>query len=222
MTGIQEGSGSSSTTSSSTEVPLIPLDDQRDLSEEESELVGAGSGDLVAKIADVVLKKILPSVQQYQNYNLNPPAEIDIVNPSLNPQLPFQVKTTKDDLNDVYDEKALLRLIPPRFKRQAHVLLKQFNEKGQDITWSPEGHLYIDEISIPESNFFILFPALFKKVNAKKITGYQELTKKLEEMGLIHLLPYNIQTKAKKKSVTVVSSLEATTSSLPENWWFIG
>jgi len=183
----------------------------------EVDLIGAGTSDFVGKIASVVLQKILPAIEQrWQNYNLTSPAEITVTQEELEPPQRFGVKNIKDDLNDKFDENSILKLVPPRFRRQAETLLQQFDEHSQDITWSSDGTLYIDQVSIPESNFFVLFPALFKSTKADKILGYGELYQKLNDMGLVHLI------RSPQRKIKTIKKVNLSTSTLPENWWFIG
>ncbi len=109
------------------------------------------------------------------------------------------------------DEKRLLKLIPPRHRREAEVLLEQFNKRGNEFTWNSDGVIFVDQTSVPNSNIFKLFPYLFKMKHPKNLTGFEDLQKKIHEMGLDHLIvkKYKVQSsKVTKQSSTV-------------NWWFL-
>jgi hypothetical protein len=107
-------------------------------------------------------------------------------------------------------------LVPPRYRRQAEVLLQQFNKHGNELTWNSDGVIFIDQISLPNSDIFVLFPYLFKSKHPKDLNGFEDFLKKINEMGLTHL----IVSKHSQRSNNLNSSLPSTSKS--QNWWFLG
>lgn len=156
-------------------------------------------------------KKILPTATtSWQNFNLEPPAIVQLGSPNTKSAIPFGVEAKKDDLNDSFDEKELLKLISTGNRKQAKVLLDQFNKRGHDLTWTSDGTILIDEISIPESNIFVLFPLLFKR-SKSNLPGFNAFVNKIKEMGLDHLI--------KARPIKEVKTIETTNS---QNWWYLG
>ena len=189
------------------------------------ELAGLDSNRIVEQIAEFVVKKLNPALvpEPYQNYNLGPPAQVSTENPNTRPPLAFAISHPKDDLNDKYDEVHLLKTIAPKFRRQAQILLKEFDKRPNQITWTGDGTLLIDQVSIPKSNIFVIFPLLFKaSKRAIQLPGFEDLVLKINEIGLDHLIKCKVaQPKfAPKKSVT--SSLTSDTSKSKTKWWFLG
>ena len=169
-----------------------------------------------------MVKSIIPAaVNQFQNYNLGPPAQVSTANPNTNPPLPYSVNQVKDDLNTQFDENQLLKTIPPRFRRLAQILLKEFNSRANEVTWTPDGSLLIDEVSIPKSNIYVIFPFLFmgKKLHSG-IPGLQELLIKIKDMGLDHL----IKTKplSQKSNFKNFATKGTRSKELTGKWWFLG
>ena len=179
-------------------------------------------------IADLVAEKLAPT---YQNFNLGPAAPIVSANPDTKPEGSFEIKNTKNDLNSSFDEQELLKCIPPYSRRLAQVLLEQINLRANELTWMPDGTILIDEVSIPKSNIFILFPLLFKaSKSSSKPPGYVELIEKINQMGLDHLIKTKLS-KAQKRSNNELlagnaqgsnNSDEQSTSSKKEKWWYLG
>lgn len=141
------------------------------------------------------------------------------------PPTNFDVKLVKDDLNDVFDEQKLLALVPNSHKKSAKILLTQFDKRGEELTWNSTGTIFINQISIPGSNIYVLFPLLFKK-QYKKIQGFDEFVQKINDMGLNDL----IVVKAKYKSYepndivkqTLIGGANAKSDSIAVPWWYIG
>lgn len=118
----------------------------------------------------------------WQPSNVLPPV-VDTKDNVKAPDLIYSSKILKDDLNDEFDEAQMLQLIPPKHRKNAQFLLDQFDKRGSELTWNSSGILYIDQDPIPNTNFFLLFPLLFK-LNKIKLAGLNELVEKIKEMGL--------------------------------------
>ena len=111
------------------------------------------------------------------------------------------------------DEEKLLRLVPTRFRPQAKILLRQFNQRGTELTWNSDGIIFKDQTSIPESNIFTFFPYLFKMKHPKNMTGFDDFIQKINEMGLSNLIL--------QKAPKVREKLSKLSGTGP-NWWYLG
>ncbi len=104
---------------------------------------------------------------------------------SSKPLINYSVPIVKNDDNDDFDENALLHLIPEKNKLNAKCLLQKIDTRGSEITWNSSGTVFIDNVSIPNSNVFLIYPHLFQKCLPKReIPGLKEFIKKLDDMGL--------------------------------------
>jgi hypothetical protein len=108
-------------------------------------------------------------------------------------------------------------MVPIRFRKQAEILLHEFDNRGNELTWNSDGVIFIDQVSIPESDIFILFPYLFKNKHPQTLKGFEDFYNKIESMGLEHL----ITTKPKQKAKSNLSSLSNNSSNSSQNWWFL-
>jgi hypothetical protein len=156
----------------------------------------------VNRIAFLVSKKIQPRQPGalWNNFNLTPPSTSVVVNPNTESSsaVHYDNPIRKNDFNDIFDEKRLLRLTPKKFRKNGEELLKQFVSRGSELNWDSSGTIYIDGTSIPESDIFILFPCLFRSKKPKKLEGFVEFFNKIIEMGLSDLLSQKVL-KADKK-----------------------
>ncbi len=104
----------------------------------------------------------------------------------------FSVPLIKNDDNDDFDEESLLYLVPQEHKNKAHMLLSELKSRGNELTWNSSGIVFINQIAIPNTNIFYLFPYLFQKhLPKKKIEGFTEVQGKLINMGLSNYLEKN-------------------------------
>ncbi len=69
-------------------------------------------------------------------------------------------------------------------KKNAKYLLEEFNKRANELTWNSSGTMFVDQVAIPGSNLFTLFPLLFKLRRSDKLIGLQDLIEKIDEMGL--------------------------------------
>jgi hypothetical protein len=120
-------------------------------------------------------------------------------------------------------------MVPSNYRRQAQSLLKEFNRRGNELTWNSDGIIFIDEVSIPNSDIYVLFPNLFKKNHPKNLPGFQDFVQKLNDMGLDHLISQGASSpkkvaKNQKSEVhkRLTTSSETPSSSSSVNWWYLG
>ena len=136
--------------------------------------------------------------------------------PNTTPPSHFSNPLFQNDLNDSFDENALLKRVPKLFKKKALLLLKAFDERANEITWDAAGNVYIDEQVLPNANIFQLFPCLFRKRSPKNLAGISDLVQKLNSMGLAHLINCNVQ------KLKVASQETSGDGESQMNWWYLG
>jgi hypothetical protein len=106
-----------------------------------------------------------------------------------------------------------LSLTPPKFRKNGKILINKLNERSLELTWNSTGTVFVDEIAVPNSNMFLLFPYLFKAKRPKTLNGFQELFNKINEMGLEKLIY--------KKPATYKVHKKDDKNKMTENWWFL-
>jgi hypothetical protein len=108
-------------------------------------------------------------------------------------------------------------------KRNAKNLLKEFDKRANELTWNSEGVIFIDQVGIPGSNMFKIYPLLFTKTTkTHNLTGLEDLRAKIQEMGLGDYLTKKTiqQFSGSGRQSTKKSTLKANLSS--DAWWYIG
>ena len=178
---------------------------------------------LINTIADVVTKRLTseaphfsPINRYWKNYERAEPTVVSDGVVNTTPPIRFSAPIFQNDLNDSFDEHALLKKVPKRFKKNAAKLLRTFDEQPNEVTWDSSGNIYINEQSIPNANIFDVFPSLFRKKRSKTINGSRDLIQKLESMGLSHLIM------CEPKSSIVSSNQTSSSASSSRNWWYLG
>lgn len=74
--------------------------------------------------------------------------------------------------------------MPKGLKKNAQHLLEEFDKRGNELTWNSSGTIFVDQVAIPGSNLFTVFPLLFKVRRSEKLIGLNELIQKINDMGL--------------------------------------
>ena len=206
---IDDDSNSNSSSSSDTSIQIgngVNLDDDS----------------FIGKLALLVSKKIQQNPvipNEVQHFNLQPPSTTLLTTPNSTPALKFDHKIVENDKNDSFDEKRLLKFVPKDFKSKARLIIKKFNENPEEITFSSDGTIFIAQTSIAESNIYTYFPFLFKSRRPKTLHGFDDFLRKINEMGLSHLIKgpvYKSHVKTNKPSLT------STSPNVKSNWWYLG
>lgn len=144
-----------------------------------------------------------------------------------NPLSNYNIDIVKNDDNDVFDESALLHLIPNNLRSRAFALLQKLQDRGGEFTWNTNGLVFINQVAIPNSNLFQIFPCLFQKQFPRyKIDGLLEVKTKLQQMGLSEY--FTLDRKDIGHNITFHHSEDKqgeghklqTDVQIP--WWFIG
>lgn len=129
----------------------------------------------------------------------------------------YDVALRKNDENDIFDEAALLEKVPKSQLKKAKSLLEVFDNHPEEVTWNSSGVIFIDDVSIPNSNINEIFPLLYeRKIQSNdNVNGLDELILKIELMGKSDLICRKI-----KNIVTAedISSDDSETNP----WYYIG
>ena len=157
-----------------------------------------------------------PLIPNWKYYERAQPSVVTTDIPNTTPPSHFSNPLFQNDMNDAFDENALLKKVPKLFKKKASLLLKAFDERANEITWDASGNIYLDEQVLPNANIFQLFPYLFRKKSPKHLQGISDLIQKLNAMGLSHLINCNVE---KFKVPSKPSSGEGESTM---NWWYLG
>ena len=113
-------------------------------------------------------------------------------------------------------ENILLKFVPRNYKEKAKTLLQIFDDRPNELTWDNSGVIWIDQVAIPNSNIYSLFPYLFRRKIPKDVLakGFQDFVQKLNQMNLGHLL------NCKKISENPIIP-NASSNRKPTKWWYL-
>jgi hypothetical protein len=102
-------------------------------------------------------------------------------------------------------------------------LLKEIEKHPNELTFDSFGRIIIDEVGIPGSNIFVVFPKLFKaRTNDSNLLGFNEIKKKLEEMGLSSYLKMQVGRGKQKPQIKQDSTFDPNFSANNQPWYYIG
>lgn len=185
------------------------------------------SSAVIQQVSDKVSERIIKHLDQQKGHGDTlisaHPTDTDLHTPSavysdnVPPPLDYDVSILKSDENTVFDETKLLKLIHPSNKHLARALLNAFNENTTEITWNSDGIIFIDQISIPNSNIYEIFPILFSKTKINQYKpGYIELVTKIKDLGMSSLI------KRKLKGKTIPLKAAGSIGQGSSLWWYIG
>lgn len=135
----------------------------------------------------------------------------------------FPVPNRKNDHSDPLTEDSILANIGPYYHGKAKQLLAYFHENPQQLTWNSDGQVFIENESVPEANFFRLFPSLFSyKVSNNEMPGYAEFVSQIADMGLGHLVGQKMLRGFKRKFKIVNQNELYNTVKRNDKWYFLG
>lgn len=178
----------------------------------------------VEQVAGLVTKKLQEPnptgviTSFWRNYERATPTVVTEKVENTTPPNHFSTPIFETDLNDSFDESALLKKVPKSHHTKAKTLLKHFDERPNELTWDSSGNIYIDEKVIPNANIFALFPLLFRRKVSKKHTGIDDFLTKIQSMGLSSL----IKLQSKISTMPAVNSIINPDYIKNEKWWFLG
>ena len=101
---------------------------------------GAGlQSNLVDQIAEAVIRKIdcqkSQSHPRWRYYERSEPTVATVESSDTVPPVHFSTPIVETDMNDSFDEEALLKKVPKPFKKNAALLLKTFDQRPNELTW---------------------------------------------------------------------------------------
>lgn len=133
------------------------------------------------------------------------------------------VEIHKSRLNDDFDVKKLLDLVPAENLEKAETLLKKLEDFPNELTWDSSGTIYIDQKSLPESNIYDLFPLLFKKVAyVHKVINLREVASKISSLGLGYLINSRLTSGLSRKRPLLNHNEMFEKTKSRTNWWYLG
>lgn len=148
---------------------------------------GAGVEPLVGLITQNVIEELKKNSFTFgPNLSTIAPQGLVEVQPSTsNPGSIPQFPIAKNQEHDNFDKSFLLKLISRRQRSAAKKVLDVIELKPQELNFDSSGSVFIDQTSIPQANFHVIFPLLFKKGQFSKIPGYEEVCLKLKDLGVL-------------------------------------
>jgi hypothetical protein len=133
------------------------------------------------------------------------------------------VEIKKSRLNDDFDIKKLLDIIPAENLEKAETLIKKLENFPNEITWDSAGTIFIDQKSLPESNIYDIFPKLFRKVaNINKILHLKEVASKIASLGFGYLINSRLTSGLNRKKPLANFDELHTKTKTNLNWWYLG
>lgn len=211
---------------------------KEEIKEENKVGAGASSSFDKAELIKQITSEVTKTIENY--YNLKPitsavdqegtgaddllpsePIPIKNENPVFAPV--EHVDIHKSRLNDDFDVKKLLDLVPAENLEKAETLIKNLENFPNEITWDSQGTIFLDQKSLPESNIYELFPKLFRKVpNINKVPNLREVGSKIASLGFGYLINSRLTSGlSRKKPLPNHDELFSKTKS-NTNWWYIG
>lgn len=132
-----------------------------------------------------------------------------------------------DQLLSQNDINSLMSKIPNNFKEKGKSLLKYFLDNPLLVSWDSNGVLSVNNISIPNSNFYSIFPELYAQKPKRSLPGFVTLSTFLLTSGLQHLLRGNkINHFSRKRPLNAENvneeDIDYRDFSKNSHWYFIG
>jgi hypothetical protein len=186
---------------------------------------GSSNGDLTTLIKQLIQEQLLQTSQEPQSGSgandlaaqVPLPVEIEDHEP-----ISGEALYSKSDENSKFDENILLQKISSKNVSKARALLKAFDEDPNTITWDSNGVVFINGVSLANSNMFILLPELYKQSPNKKLPGFLELATEIATLGLGHLIAKGILRGLQRPGPMNNQSQIYQDLKITDNWWFIG
>ena len=129
----------------------------------------------------------------------------------------------KSKLNNVFQNQELIDLVPAKAKERAKKLLDSLIPFSSTITWSPNGTIYVNQTSLPDSNIFELFPKLYKQThNPKAILNLEEVVNAIANLGFGHLISRQLTSGLNRRRNILNQEKIFSELKTIKNWYFIG
>jgi len=174
-----------------------------------SEQTGAGADDLIADLPSPSSDVEQDISKQYNTVTTAPPGTDVVIH--------------KSKQSSEIADQSLINILPGRFKTRGAKLLQSLSNFPSTLTWSNTGIVFINQLSVPNSNIYEIFPKLFKFVkNLDSVFGLSEVINTVASLGFGSLInrqyvsgltrPYKILNQD-----TIFEDLKT-----HKYWWFLG
>ena len=167
------------------------------------------------------LAQFRPVISNWSSYERTEPTVTTSSDELVEPATSYDHTITKTDLNDRLDERKALSLVPKRNRANAIKLLESFESRSDELSYDCQGHIFINQTAIPDSNIFQFMPLLFKK-KAKNPPGFADFLNKIVEMGLDHLITYRPKEISSVARKSTEGKGDFSADAKNDNWWYIG
>jgi len=105
-----------------------------------SRIATAVSAQLAKQEQEKNLAHTRPIVSNYQYYEKSLPLTTSDVQPALTtPPVQFDTQVFQNAMNNSFDQKRLLKLIPNPYKKSAKSLLEILDQRANELTWDSSG-----------------------------------------------------------------------------------
>jgi len=222
---------------------IVPTSIDESNSEQVPEQSGSGSvpnsslpfsEDIVKHISNLVTQQLAnqfqlqPKVPTYQEgsgaNDLFPELPEPIIDNNTHENAPTSLSIVHKSVpHDEFDNSKLISLVPKRLKTRAAELLEKLAKFSNDITWTSNGVIFIDQNSLPDSNIYEIFPQLFRTPSAPdKIMYLNQIATKIASLGFGHLLSKSLTYGLIRKRNIANENEIMTEIKTAKNWWYLG
>jgi hypothetical protein len=146
------------------------------------------------------------------------PEEVQLVN---NAPMSFSSPQQKSVFHDESDDAKLIHSVPEKYRDRALTLLTSLNKNSLSFDYNTRGEVFIDQISLPNSNIFTIFPALFVRSQIRP-PRLSEVATKIAILGLGHLINFGIAKGLKRHKDFIENPLTSVDSKNLKHWYYIG
>lgn len=184
---------------------------------------------VTAAVTNTVLKKIEGHFPKGDKLKVsNQSGKGDVV-----PEVPKQINLPDDAaisfgqnqeksvFQDSSDDDKLISTVPEKYQEKASNLLKLLKKHSLTFNYNSKGEIFIDQVSLPNSNFFAIFPELFYK-RKKHVDGLAEVATKIASLGLGHLINFGIAKGLKRPKSFIEDPSTAHEMHNLKHWYYIG
>lgn len=223
--------------------PINVKEEEEPEVEKISEVEQSGKGVLFHELNADTLKLITNSIYQQikEDFNISPKSQPSASTSSAveqiglgdllqQPPVESLMDTTpapseplvihKSQQHDQFDHQSIIKKLPELYQKRAAELLIAFDSNPSEITFDESGIVYIDQKSLPGSNFFKILPELYKVKPNTKLPGFDEIVTRIASLGYSQLINRKL-TRGLSRKKNIDNSFYFKTKDL-KNWWYLG
>lgn len=180
--------------------------------------IGTGHIDQIAElVAERLQQRSITS--NWPFYETSEPTTSSSVQQHLPAPNNYGIQVNKSDLHDIFDLKKVYSKVPKEHRSNALKLMNEIEKRSSEVSFDTSGTVFIDGDSIPNSNFFVYFPLLYKKRIPKNLPGFQDFVNKLNSMGLREF--YTISTNLRQKQKIDKALQHEIDKPKEKAWWLL-